>query len=163
MSFDTSIGRLLVNEGGYVNDPRDPGGETIWGVSRRSFPNFNGGDFRNATKEQAKDLYRTEFWDKVHADTLPALLQFQALDFAVNCGIGTAIRKLQAAAGVADDGVWGPHTQVAVAAMHPTALTFRFFAEELDYRRKLVGWPTYGNGWTARVANDLRFAAEDVT
>lgn len=162
MSFDTSIDRLLKNEGGYVNDPHDPGGETIWGVSRRSFPNFNGGDFKGATRAAAIALYRAEFWDKVNAEQLPALLQFQALDFAVNCGITVAIAKMQRAAGVADDGHWGPVTRAAIGAMNPTALTFRFFAEELDYRRKLAGWPRYGDGWTARVANDLRYAAQDI-
>lgn len=163
MTFEVAINRVLGNEGGYVNDPDDPGGETIWGVSRRSFPNFNGGNFKDATREQAIELYRTEFWQKVSADSLPMLMQFQATDFAVNCGISTAIRKIQTAAGVADDGHFGPVSFAAMKAMNPAALTFRFFAEELDYRRKLSGWAKYGSGWTARVANDMRFAAVDLT
>ena len=158
MSFDISINRLLGNEGGYVNDPADPGGETNWGISKRSYPNVN---IKALTRDGAIAIYRADFWNRVNADQLPALLQFQALDFAVNCGIDTAVRKLQAAAGVADDGHWGPLTRAAIAAMPAPALAFRFFAEELDYRRKLSGWPRYGAGWTARVANDLRFAATD--
>jgi len=158
MSFDTSINRLLGNEGGYVNDPADPGGETQWGISKRSYPSV---DIKALTREGAIGIYKRDFWDRVNANDLPELLQFQVLDFAVNCGIETAVRKLQAAAGVADDGHWGPVTRAAVAALPPAALAFRFFAEELDYRRKLAGWPRFGAGWTARVANDLRFAAVD--
>jgi lysozyme family protein len=158
VSFDISINRLLGNEGGYVNDPADPGGETNWGISKRSYPNVN---IKALTRDGAVAIYRADFWNRINADALPALLQFQALDFAVNCGIETAVRKVQAAAGVADDGHWGPVTRAAVAAMPPVALVLRFFAEELDYRRKLSGWPRFGAGWTARVANDLRFAAAD--
>lgn len=161
-TFDVAINRVLGNEGFYSLDPDDPGGETVWGVSRRSFPNFNGGDFKNATRAQAIELYRTEFWQKVSAESLPELLQFQALDFAVNCGISTAIRKVQTAAGVADDGHFGPISLAAIKAANPVALTFRFFAEELDYRRRLSGFVKYGSGWTGRVANDLRFAADDL-
>lgn len=158
MSFDTSIARVLGNEGGYVNDPNDPGGETQWGISKRSYPTV---DIEGLTRDSAIGIYRRDFWDRAHADLLPPLLQFQALDFAVNCGVETAVRKLQAAAGVADDGHWGPVTAAAIKSMPAVALTFRFLAEELDYRRKLAGWPRYGAGWTARVANNMRLAAID--
>lgn len=158
MDFATAINRVLGNEGGYVNDPNDPGGETQWGISKRAYPSL---DIKSLTRDSAVAIYKTDFWDRVHAEQLPSLLRFQTLDFAVNCGIDTAVRKLQAAAGVADDGHWGPATLAAVSKTAPVALTFRFLAEELDYRRKLKGWPLYGSGWTARVANDMRLAAID--
>ena len=158
MSFDVSIARLLDNEGGYVNDPADPGGETKFGISKRSYPNV---DIANLTREGAANIYRRDFWNPIGADALPAPLQFQLLDFAVNCGVGTAIRKLQVSIGVADDGHFGPISAAALAKTPPVVVTFRFLAEELDYRRKLAGWPRYGAGWTARVATDLRFAAQD--
>lgn len=160
MSFDVAIGRVLVNEGGYTAGlANDPGGETNCGISKRSYPNV---DIKALTRDGAIAIYRSDFWDRVHADDLPPLLQFQALDFAVNCGIETAVRKLQAAAGVADDGHWGPVTVAAVAEHPPAWLTFRFFAEELDYRRRLSNWQSFSVGWTARVAADLRFAADDL-
>ena len=163
MNFDQAIERVLTNEGGYSNDLNDGGGETNWGVTFAVARQYGyQGAMRDMTRDQAIAIYRVGFWQRVHADELPLLLAFQALDFGVNCGIDTAVRKLQAAAGVADDGKWGPITRAAVQAMPPVALTFRFFAEELDYRRKLSKWPRYGSGWTARVANDMRYAATDL-
>lgn len=159
MSFDISINRVLGNEGGLVDDPDDPGGLTQWGISQRAYPTL---DIRALKREGAIVIYRRDFWDRISADKLPPLLQFQALDFAVNCGIETAVRKIQLAAGVADDGHFGPISFTAIAAANPAALTFRFFAEELDYRRRLSGFQKYGNGWTARVATDMRFAADDL-
>ena len=162
MSFAVAVDRVLTAEGGYSNDPLDPGGETIFGVTRREFPNFNGGNFKTATREQAAALYKTEFWDACHCDVMPPVLAFQALDFAVNSGVGTAIRKLQHAAGVADDGHWGPVTQAAVLRINPGVLTFNFLADRLDYMRVLNNWPHAGKGWAGRIAADMRSAAIDL-
>lgn len=160
MSFDTSFDRLIGNEGGYVNDPADPGGETNWGISKRSYPTTN---IRDLTRETAKAIYWTDFWLRVHADELDSLTAFQALDFAVNSGIETAVRKLQTAVGVADDGHWGPVTLAAVKALPPAVLAFRFLAERLDFMRRLKNWPSAGAGWAGRIAADMRFAAQDLT
>jgi len=162
MNFDTAINRVLKSEGGYVNDPNDPGGETIWGISRRSFPNFNGGDFKNATREQAVEVYRVAFWAMVRADLMPEALQYQALDFAVNSGVDVATRKLQDAAGVADDGYWGPVTRAAIDALPPAVLLFRYLAKRLDYMRRLSNWKFHGRGWAARIAENMMYAADDL-
>ena len=159
MSFDVSINRLLKNEGGYTDGEGDPGGETNWGISKRSYPHL---DIKNLTRDEAIEIYRRDFWLCVNASEMPEVLQFQALDFAVNAGIQTAIRKLQAAAGVADDGHWGPITRAAVQATSPAKLVLRFLAEQADFRRKLSTWPRFGAGWTGRLAEDLRYAAEDL-
>jgi len=95
MSFDTLIGRLLKSEGGYVDDPADPGGETNWGISKRNHPNV---DIRNLTRDGAIAIYRAEFWTPLACDNFPPGLGFQLLDFAVNSGVSTATRKLQASA-----------------------------------------------------------------
>lgn len=158
-SFDTAIARVLKNEGGYVNHVNDPGGETNFGISKRSYPNV---DIKNLTREQAIEIYRRDFWQAVHADEMPAAVTYQALDFAVNSGISTAIRKLQWAAGVVDDGHWGPVTRAAVAAVAPAQLLLRFIAARLDFQRKLSTWPTFGNGWAGRTVENLIYAAEDL-
>ena len=95
MNFDTAFERLIGNEGRYVNDPRDPGQETNFGISKRSYPNV---DIAKLTREGAKAIYLKDFWLIIDAD--PAI-KFQVFDFAVNSGVQTAIRKLQAAIGVA--------------------------------------------------------------
>lgn len=159
MIFFTAIDRLLKNEGGYVNDPADPGGETQWGISKRSYPAV---DIKGLTRVAAIEIYRTDFWLRVHADSMADLVAFQAIDFAVNSGIETTVRKLQAAVGVADDGYWGPITQAAVGAMKPAELGFRFLAERLDYMRRLSKWQTFGRGWAGRIAADMRYAADDL-
>lgn len=160
MSFDHDIAQLLRDEGGYTPGlAADPGGETKYGISKRSYPNV---DIKNLTVEQATAIYRRDFADAVHYDDLPPLVQFMALTFAVNSGPAVAIRKLQHAAGVADDGHWGPVTQRAIAMTPPMALVLRFVAECVDYRRKLSNFLMFASGWDARLATDLRYLADEV-
>ena len=158
MNFEQAIERILSHEGGYVNDPRDPGGETQWGISKRSYPHLN---IKALTRQDAKKIYREDFWNRIHADEMYDGLAFQALDFAVNSGIETAVRKLQLAAGVADDGYWGPVTQAALASRSESDLIMRFVAYRLKYWTKLKGWPAFGAGWANRAADNLLYGAED--
>ena len=158
MNFDTAFDRLLGHEGAYSNDPNDPGGETNWGISKRSYPHLN---IKDLTREQAKDIYRADFWSRIHADAMPYALAFQTFDFAVNSGIGTAVRYLQRALGVADDGYWGPVTQAAVAASDLDDTLMRLNAHRLIYMTMLSGWPSFGRGWARRIGNNLLYAADD--
>lgn len=157
-AFDVAINRLLGNEGGYVNDPNDPGGETNWGISKRSYPSI---DIADLTRDQAIAIYKRDFWNAIHGDDLPPGVSFQALDFAVNSGIETAIRALQRAAGVADDGNVGPVTMAAFKSMGASDLVMRLLAERLYFMTGLSGWVNFGKGWARRIANDLRFGAID--
>lgn len=156
LDFDTAFSRLIGSEGGYVNDPSDPGGETKFGISKRAYPDVN---IASLTVETAKELYRRDFWN-VLGDIDP-MLKFQVFDFAVNSGIQTAIRKLQASIGVADDGHWGPASAAALARLKPSAVAMLYLAERLDFWRKLTTWPRFGAGWAGRAATDLRYAAKD--
>lgn len=158
MSFDELFTRLLGHEGGYVNHPTDPGGETNWGISKRSYPNV---DIRNLTKEQAKEIYRRDFWVPLHCSQLPYGVAWQLFDFAVNSGIGTAIRAYQRALGVADDGHFGPVSLSAAQTMSEADQIMRVLAERLDFMTRTSGWPTFGKGWARRIATNLRFGAED--
>ena len=156
MDFDTAFNRLIDSEGGYVNDPADPGGETKFGISKRSYPDV---DIANLTLEQAKAIYLRDFWNPL-GDAHPAI-KFQCFDFAVNSGIGTAIRKLQLAVGVADDGHWGPKSAAALAAMDLNDVLMRFAAQRLLFMTSLSTWGEFGKGWARRIAKDLLYAAED--
>ncbi len=156
--FDYFIERVLTHEGGYVNDPRDPGQETRWGISKRAYPQV---DIRNLTRAQAVDIYRRDFWQRVRGDELPREFAFQALDAAVNHGIGNAVRWMQRAAGVADDGVIGPVTLAAVQRAQAADLVLRFNAERLRFYAKLTTFSTFGRGWVNRVAGNLEHAAAD--
>src|SRR5687767_7997978 len=114
MTFDTAFDRLIGHEGGYVNDPKDPGMETNWGISKRSYPTLN---IRALTRDEAKLLYRDDFWKPLNGDSLFDGVAFQLFDLAVNSGISTAIRLFQRALDVADDGHFGPVSQAAAAKM----------------------------------------------
>ncbi len=158
MTFDAAFDRLFANEGGYVDDPSDPGGETNWGISTRSYPNV---DIKALTRDGAKAIYASDFWARIVADDLPDAAAFQAFDFAVNSGIETAVRYLQRAVGVADDGHWGPVSRAAATLLTPCELILSLNAERLEYMTKLVHWPSAGRGWTRRIANNLQYGAKD--
>lgn len=156
LTFDEAFDRLVSHEGGYVNNPADPGGETKFGISKRSYPNV---DIKNLTLDGAKEIYRRDFWNVV--DTAHAAVKFQAFDFAVNSGIPTALRKLQVAVGVADDGHWGPLSAQALERMDLNDVLMRYLGLRLDFMSKLKAFDTFGRGWAARIAHNLLYAAED--
>ena len=157
-SFTVAINRLLGNEGKYVNNPADPGGETKWGISKRSYPHL---DIANLTRDEAIAIYKRDFWDKIDGDTMPPGVGFQLLDFAVNSGIETAIRALQRAVGVADDGNFGPVSLGALKAQSSADTIMKFLAERLMFMTGLSTWVDFGKGWARRIAADLRYGATD--
>ena len=156
MTFDEAFDRLIGNEGGYCNVQGDPGGETNWGISKRSYPDV---DIKNLTKEGAKAIYLRDFWEPL-GDAHPAI-KFQAFDFAVNSGIQTAIRKLQAAIGAADDGHWGPLSAARLASFDLNDVLMRYLAQRLRFWTSLSTWPQFGKGWANRTAANLEYAAMD--
>lgn len=158
MNFDVACERSLGHEGKYSNNIADPGGETNWGISKRSYPNVN---IKLLTREGAKDIYRRDFWNRINAENLPDGVAYQLFDFAINSGIETAVRYFQRAIGVADDGHWGPHSQSVADATSETDMIMRLNAERLDFMRKLKAWKDFGSGWAGRIAINLRYGAED--
>lgn len=160
MNFETAIDRVLLTEGGYVNNPADPGGETNFGISKRSYPYV---DIAALTRVDAIAIYRHDFWDRVGGDSLDASVAFQALDFAVNSGCETAVRYLQRAANVADDGHIGPVTIAALNAIPPAVLLLTFLALRLKFMTGLKNWSDASKGWSRRIADDMIYAAQDIS
>jgi len=158
VKFLKAINRVLGHEGGYVNDRADPGGETNWGISKRSYPKV---DIKNLTRNQAITIYYQDFWLPVHAEELSDGAGYQLLDSAVNSGISQSLRFAQRALGVADDGHYGPHTLQAFRSTSETDFIMLFNAERLDFMRKLKHWTNFGRGWAGRIAQNLRYGAED--
>jgi lysozyme family protein len=158
MTFDLAFDRLFGAEGGYVYNPEDPGGETNWGISKRSYPDLN---IKELTRDAAKLIYQRDFWSRVHADVLPDAVAYQLFDFAVNSGIETAVRYLQRVVGVADDGHWGPVSQAAMAASSECDIVMKLNAERLDFMTRLKNWPNASRGWARRIAQNLRYGAQD--
>ncbi len=158
-NFETAINRILSHEGGYVDNPADPGGRTQWGISQRSYPNL---DIKSLTRDQAIALYERDFWEPIKASSFPVGVGYQLLDFAVNSGATTALRCLQRAIGVADDGHIGPITMEVLKQLEPHDLIMRFLAERLEFMTRCANWPNASRGWTRRIAANLRFGAQDV-
>ncbi len=154
--FDECFTKLIGNEGGYVNDPRDAGGETKYGISKRSYPQL---DIAALTLDQAKAIYRRDYWDRMHADGLPANVAMQVFDGAVHSGIETSLRWLQKAVGVAQDGVVGKITLSAINAMREDVLIRRYIGTRLEFMTQLSTWQIYGKGWAVRIANQLKDSA----
>lgn len=157
VTFDVAVERSLKHEGGYVYHPRDPGGETHWGISKRSYPHV---DIKNLTREGAKEIYRRDFWGPV-GGMLDDGVMFQVFDAAINHGIGNATRMLQRAVGVADDGHWGPYSQSAYEKLSESDVILNFLAERLEFMRKLSTFATFGRGWCGRIVDNLRYGAID--
>jgi len=162
MDFDIAFDRLLGHEGGYSNNPADPGGETMWGITiavarRHGYT----GPMRDMPRETAKAIYRADYWNLARGDELPAAVAFQVFDASVNHGVNRAIKWLQAAAGTIPDGIIGPQTLAACNGMEPKTLALLFNSARLLFYTDLPTWATFGKGWTRRVAGNLKYAAGD--
>jgi len=162
LTFDEIFERLIGHEGGYVNHPDDPGGETNWGITKTT-ARTNGymGAMKALSREQAKVIYKKAFWDRAKCDQYDSAIGYQLFDAAVNHGIGNAIRMLQRAVNVADDGVIGKLTLAAIQSYDVNDILILFNAERLEFYAKLSTFPSFGRGWSRRVAGNLRYAAGD--
>ena len=158
--FEQAFQIVVGTEGGYVNDPADPGGETKYGISKRAYPHV---DIAALTLADAQALYQLGYWTPVAGDDLPPPLAFITFDAAVNCGVGAAARWLQAALGVAQDGVIGPAT---IAAAHAAQPGWGVMAEvvglRLAFMTGLPTWRRFGKGWGRRLCR-LPYQALGIT
>jgi len=153
VKFYEIIEIVLKHEGGYVNDPDDPGGETKYGISKRSFPQY---DIKNLSEEDAKDIYKRHYWEPSKAEKLPDYLRMDYFDMVVNSGQGNAVKVLQGAVNnspgdkIAVDGRIGPQTIKASKGLD--LLRFRAY-RVLYYAKLIIKKPTlekYWFGWFKR-------------
>lgn len=152
MNLEQSLKHLLGNEGGFVDHPRDPGGATNFGITQRvARANGYQGDMRVLPLSVALSIYEKDYWTPIKADQLPDHLRFHVFDAAVNSGAGQAIKWLQRAAGVTQDGVIGPRTLSAASMVTPA----KYSAIRLRFMTDLSTWPTFGKGWARRIADNL--------
>jgi lysozyme family protein len=164
-NFQPALAHVLAHEGGYVNDPRDPGGATNHGITQRVYDAYRKQhglpqeEVASITDIEVEAIYHANYWYPICADDLPAGLDYATFDYAVNSGCSRAARSLQLIVGAAPDGKIGPVT-LAMINSKPSADLIR----DLCYSRLqfLQGLPTFGHfgrGWTARV-NEVQAQAE---
>lgn len=154
MDFPTAFTKLLGHEGAYSNNPKDPGGETMWGVTV-AVARANGytGAMNAMPQSVAMPIYKAKYWDAVHCDDMPDSVKYPLFDAAVNSGTVRAVQWLQAALGVAADGVIGAQTMAAVKAVDGRSLAAKMLSGRLTFMTNLPNWDTFGKGWARRVAS----------
>jgi len=142
---------IAISEGGYVNDPDDRGGETKYGISKKSYPNE---DIPNLTPERAREIYKRDYWDKVKADMIPHSVQDLVFDMAINSGPSRAVKTLQRVVGAKEDGIMGPNT-VDKIRMHGDSVRDDYVQARRDYYNDIVkrtpSQKKWINGWNARL------------
>jgi lysozyme family protein len=162
--FEVAIGRVLAHEGGYINDPMDRGGETNWGVTRNTATAAGyTGKMRDMTRDQAKAIYKLLYWDGIKANQMPFAVAYQVFDAAVNHGVSAASKMIQRAVGVADDGVIGTNTLRAINSRSAQNLVLEFNGARISFYTAIAKpqFDRFGRGWMNRVAQNLRYAAND--
>ena len=152
MEFDEAFKIVIGHEGGYVNDSNDPGGETKFGISKRSYPHEN---IRELTLDQAKQIYLRDYWNRCQCAQLPAMIRVHVFDAAVNSGTVQASKWLQRAVRADPDGVIGAQTVMACRMADPAVTVARISGLRLEFMAELRNWKHHGRGWTLRIARNL--------
>lgn len=153
-SFDDAFTALIGNEGRYVDNPADPGGATMWGITERvARAHGYTGAMQDLPQDLAKSIAKADYWDPYQCDQFDPRIGFQVFDAAYNGG--RPAQWLQTAVGVTADGIIGAITIAAVRASDPLKTIMRFDAYRLQYYGSLSTWPTFGHGWANRIANNL--------
>lgn len=135
LTFQTALTQVLKSEGGYVNDPTDPGGETNLGISKRAYPDL---DIAALTPETVAPIYKRDYWDRIAGDSLPSPLNYIAFDCAVNQGVG--------------------ETQILMRASGTPGSLLR---SRLARYRQSPNWSKYGSGWAGRLVDVAAFALDN--
>ena len=158
--FEHAITKLLKDEGGYVWNKHDSGGETNFGISKRSYPNV---DIKALTIEKAKDIYYTDFWKTGPYDALAcAPLAEKTFNTAVNAGNSRAFKLLQQAANACGaklvvDGAIGPKTIAAVNSLDGSKVLAAYRTEQANFYKGIVqrdpSQAVFLKGWLNRAAS----------
>ena len=158
-NWEKCLEMILHHEGGYVNHPKDPGGETNLGVTKRVYEEWGGTkEMKDLTIEDVEPIYKKNYWDKIKGDDLPDGLDLCVFDFGVNAGPGRAAKFLQKLLGVTQDGGIGPQTlgalQSAIGEDKVTQtreMIEKYQSMRQEYYEGLSTFDTFGKGWTRRV------------
>ena len=153
-NFKECLDLVLKSEGGWVNNPADPGGETNLGVTKRVWEEYVGHpveSLKKLTKEDVAPLYEQKYWRPCYGEVLPRGLDFVVFSMGVNAGPGRSVKLLQQSIGCVPDGVIGPTTRGLISSSNPTTLISKFSETRREYYRALKTFPIFGKGWLARV------------
>ena len=155
-NFKECLALVLKSEGGYVNNPKDPGGMTNLGITKKSLEEWLGHDvdekfMRNLTPEMAAPFYEQKYWRSCYGEVLPRGLDFIVFSMAVNAGPGRSIKLLQQSIGCVPDGVIGPATRRLISDSNSATLIAKFSETRREYYKSLKTFSIFGAGWLKRV------------
>jgi lysozyme family protein len=163
-NFNKVLPWLLEDEGGFTDEATDAGGPTNWGITLEDArmywkPDATAADVRAMPKEVAVSIFRAKYWDKLLCDELPSGVDYAVFDFGVNSGVSRAAKFLQNIVGTDQDGEIGPETIAATIAADPAYVINTLCNDRMEFLHNAHNtttgaalWPTYGRGWTRRVA-----------
>ncbi len=155
-NFKKSLQLVLVHEGGWSDNPKDPGGATMKGVTLATYRRYFGADrtkeqLRNISDKELEQIYRDGYWNKCRCDELPRGMDYAVFDAAVNSGPGRSAKWLQGAVGAAQDGGIGPKTLAKVSEQQPIPVIDELCDRRLKFLKGLSTWAEFGRGWGRRV------------
>ena len=171
-NFKIALAETLSHEGGFANNPKDPGGVTMRGVTKKTWARWTGRnvkdvsdeEMRSLTIDQIMPLYHAWYWQPVRADELPGGLDFVIFDIAVNSGPVRAVKMLQKAINelgrihIRVDGVIGPKTLSAARKINVFDLINEVGNTRLWFYFDLSTFKTFGRGWMSRLISVTSFA-----
>ena len=155
-NFNECLEKVLGHEGGYVNHPDDPGGETNLGVTKRVYSNWTSEndlavkDMKDITVDDVSPIYKLSYWQKAKCDQLPIGVDYVIFDMSVNHGVSRAAKFLQGVVGAEKDGIIGSKTLAMVNDMDKSDMIEALCLEREDFYRNLNTFSTFGKGWLNR-------------
>jgi lysozyme family protein len=155
--FDTCMPFIFKAEGGFSDNPADPGGATNFGITLATLRAYEGNssltaqDVKDLTPATAREIYRSNYWNRMQCGSLPDGLDLEVFDFGVNAGPGEAVKALQKIVGVTADGSIGPITLAAIGQFKPRDLISQYSDARLAFYRALNN-PAFEQGWATRVS-----------
>ena len=157
-NFEQCLALVLKSEGGFVNNPKDPGGMTNLGVTKAVWESWVGNpvteaEMRALGPQDVAPLYKANYWDKISGDSLPLGVDYATFDMAVYSGVSRAAKTLQQVLGVAQDGQVGEATISACEAANPREIATGVCEKRLAFLQSLPTYDTFGRGWSSRVAS----------
>ena len=163
-NFEQCLALVLKEEGGFVNNPKDPGGMTNLGVTKAVWEKWVGheateAEMRALGPQDVAPLYKTNYWDKIGGDSLLLGIDYAVFDMAVNSGVSRAAKTLQQVLGVTPvDGQIGPATLRACEEANAREVATRVCEARLAFLQSLSTYATFGRGWSSRVSEVERVA-----
>ena len=162
-NFSQCFALVLKNEGGYVDNPADPGGATNLGCTKAVWEQYIGrsvtkDDIKALTPNDVMPLYKAKYWDTIKGDDLPEGVDYAVFDYAINSGPSRAAKALQSVLSITVDGQIGPATLRALETANPREVATAVCEARLAFLQSLPTYATFGRGWSSRVSEVERVA-----